>query len=86
MYPGEVLWNNFLIPFGITPYRLAKSMGIDQPRIASILRGKRAITADTAIRLSRVLNTTPEFWLDLQMDYDLEIALQNNSYENIEEL
>lgn len=74
--PGEVLKEEFLDPLGITPYALAKSIFVDPPpRIAPILKGKRKITADTAIRLSRFFGTTPGFWLNMQSRYDLETLM-----------
>ena len=72
IYPGDVLREDFLEPLGITPYRLAKRIGMDQTAIGEILSGKRSITANTALRLSRLFGTTAEFWLNLQASYDLE--------------
>jgi addiction module HigA family antidote len=72
IHPGEVLLEEFLKPLNITPYRLAKSLGVPQTRIAGILRGRRSITPDTALRLAAFFGTTARFWLNLQADYDLE--------------
>src|SRR5687767_15054134 len=72
IHPGEVLLKDFLEPLGITPYRLAKDIGVQQTRISQIISGERAITADTAFRLARYFNTTPRVWLNLQNRYDLE--------------
>lgn len=72
IHPGEVLKEEFLIPLGITPYRLAKAIGVQPIRIGEICAGRRAVTADTALRLSRALGTTAGFWLGLQADYDTE--------------
>ncbi len=72
IHPGEILSEEFLKPMNITPYRLAKELGISQTRISEILHEKRGITADTAIRLSCFFGTTPEFWMNLQSLYDLE--------------
>ncbi len=72
IHPGEVLKEEFLAPLGITPYRLAKAIGVQPIRIGEICAGRRAVTADTALRLSRALGTTPGFWLGLQADYDTE--------------
>src|SRR5690349_10213721 len=72
VHPGEILRLDFLEPLGITPYRLAKAIGVQQTRISEIIKGERSITLDTAIRLGRYFNTTPEFWLNLQNHYDLE--------------
>lgn len=74
IHPGEVLKEEFLNPMGITQYRLAKTIGVQPIRISEICAGKRAITADTALRLSRALGATPGFWLGLQADYDTEQA------------
>ena len=71
IHPGEILQEEFLIPMEITAYRLAKETFIPQTRIAEIIKGKRRITADTAIRFSRFFGTTPKFWLGLQDDFDL---------------
>ena len=72
VHPGEVLKEEFLKPLNITAYRLAKETKIPQTRISEILKGKRRITADTALRLSKFFGNSPEFWLGLQIDYDLE--------------
>jgi antitoxin HigA-1 len=74
VHPGDVLLEDFLKPLGITPYRLAKQIGVPQTRIAAILDRKRGITADTALRLGRVFNTTPEFWLNLQASFEIQEA------------
>lgn len=74
IHPGEVLREEFLLPFGISQYRLAKDIGVTEARISAICAGKRAITADTALRLSRYFGTSAAFWLGLQTDYDLEEA------------
>jgi addiction module HigA family antidote len=72
IHPGEVLLEEFLIPFGISAYKLAKDVAIPQTRLSQILKGKRKITADTALRLSKYFGNSPKFWLGLQDDYDLE--------------
>ena len=72
--PGEILAEEFLVPLGITQYRLARDIGVDPRRVNAIVLGKRAISADTALRLARYLNTTPQFWMNLQAHYDLELA------------
>jgi antitoxin HigA-1 len=74
IHPGEVLREEFLIPLGISQYRLAKDFAVTEACISTICSGKRAITADTALRLSRYFGTTAGFWLGLQADYDLEEA------------
>ena len=72
IHPGEVLSEDFLIPFGISAYKLAKDIGIPQTRISEILKGNRRITADTALRLSKYFGNSAKFWLGLQDDFDLE--------------
>ena len=72
IHPGEVLQEEFLTPLGITAYRLAKETHIPQTRLSEILKGRRRITADTALRFARYFGTSPQFWLGLQNDYDLE--------------
>ncbi|HQQ64194.1 MAG TPA: HigA family addiction module antitoxin [Pseudomonadales bacterium] len=74
IHPGEVLREEFLIPHGISQYRLAKDIGVPQMRISAICNGKRGISADTAVRLARYFGSTPGFWLGLQADYDTEEA------------
>ena len=73
VHPGEHL-AEFLEEYGLTAYRVAKATRMSQDRLSHILRGKRAITADTALRLGYYFGTTPEFWLNLQNHYDLETA------------
>lgn len=70
--PGEVLAEEFIEPFGLTQYALAKAIGVDPMRISEIVRGKRTISADTALRLARFFGTSELFWLNLQDTYDLE--------------
>ena len=85
IHPGEILKLDFLDPLGITPYRLAKDIGVPQTRISQIIRGKRPITLDTAIRLGRYFNITPQFWLNLQTHYNIEELRLGNmvDYEQI---
>ena len=73
IHPGEILREEFLKPMGITAYRLAKETRISQMRISEILRGKRGISADTALRLARFFGNTPVFWTNLQAQHDLEV-------------
>lgn len=72
IHPGEILLEEFLIPLKITAYRLAKETFLPQTRISEIIKGKRRITADTALRFSKYFGTSAKFWLGLQDDYDLE--------------
>src|SRR5437762_1837922 len=73
IHPGEILLQEFLQPLGISQYRLAKDVSVPPRRINEIVRGQRAITADTALRLARYFRTTDRFWLNLQTRYDLEL-------------
>jgi antitoxin HigA-1 len=73
IHPGEVLAEEFLLPLGISQNRLAKSVSVPPRRINEIVRGQRAVTADTALRLARYFGTTERFWLNLQMRFDLEV-------------
>ena len=72
IHPGEILLEEFMKPLGLTAYRVAKDIWVDPPRVHSIVSGKRSITADTAMRLGIYFGTEPEFWLNLQSDYELE--------------
>lgn len=75
IHPGEVLLEEFMKPLEITAYRLSKDLEIPQTRVSEILKGRRRISADTAIRLSRYFGNSAKFWLGLQDDYDLEDEL-----------
>jgi len=72
IHPGEILLEEFLIPFDISAYKLAKDIGIPQTRVSEILKGNRRITADTALRLSKYFGNSAKFWLGIQDDFDLE--------------
>ncbi len=72
IHPGEVLKEEFLLPMQITAYKLAKEINIPQTRVSEIIRGKRRVTADTALRFSRFFGTSASFWLGLQNAYDIE--------------
>ena len=73
VHPGEVLVEEFLEPMGISQYRLAKDISVPPRRINEIVHAKRAVTADTALRLARYFGTTDRFWLNLQTQYDLDV-------------
>jgi addiction module HigA family antidote len=73
VHPGEILLEEFLDPMGISQYRLAKDIAVPPRRINEIVHGKRAISANTALRLAKYFGTTPQFWLNLQAHYDLEM-------------
>lgn len=72
IHPGEILIEDFLIPMNISAYKLAKAIFIDQTRISEIIKGKRSITIDTALRFAKFFGTTPEFWINIQTQYDME--------------
>jgi len=74
LHPGEILVEEFLKPMGLSQNRLALAIKVPPRRINEIVLGKRRITADTALRLAKYFNMSPQFWLGLQMDYDLDIA------------
>jgi antitoxin HigA-1 len=74
VHPGEILRTEFVQPLELTIYRVAKDSGIPQPTLSQIANGKRSITVETALRLGLYFRTTPQFWLNLQMDYDLRQA------------
>ena len=73
VHPGEILLEEFLVPMGISQYRLAKDISVPARRINEIVHGQRSITADTALRLSRYFGLSERFWLNLQARYDLEV-------------
>ena len=81
IHPGEVLQEEFMKPLEITAYRLSKDLGIPQTRISEILKGRRRVSADTALRLSKYFGNTAKFWLGLQDDYDLEEELNSRKRE-----
>jgi addiction module HigA family antidote len=76
IHPGEILLSEFIEPYGLNPSHFAKDIGVPARRVQEIVRGRRAITADTALRLARYFGTSTEFWLNLQSHYDLEVALE----------
>lgn len=81
IHPGEILLEEFLNPLGISAYRLAKDTSIPQTRVSEIIKGRRRVTADTALRFSKYFGTTPKFWLGLQDDFDLEEEQQSIFHE-----
>src|SRR5512147_2307559 len=88
IHPGEVLQEEFLVPMEITAYRLSKDLEIPQTRISQIIKGKRRITADTALRLSSYFGNSAKFWLGLQDDFDIEVEkrTQNEIFEKIKKI
>ena len=73
IHPGEILLEEFLKPMEISQYRLSKDISVDPRRVNEIVHGQRAISADTALRFGRYFGTSPQFWLNLQSHYDLEV-------------
>lgn len=74
VHPGEILRDEFLTPMELSVYRLAQAIKVSRPRLNDIVRGRRGITTDTALRLGRYFGMTPEFWINLQTRYDLDVA------------
>lgn len=72
--PGELLWEEFMVPMGLSRYRLAKEIGVPAPRVGDIVAGKRAVTADTDLRLCRFFGLSDGYWLRAQAAYDIEVA------------
>ncbi len=86
VHPGEVLMEDFLLPLGLSQYRLANDISVPPRRINEIVLGKRSLTADTALRLARYFGTTERFWLNLQTRYDLEIERDRLGSRLVEEV
>ncbi len=74
VHPGEILEEKFLDPHGVSVYRLAKATRVPQDRVSTIVHGRRGVTADTVLRFGRFFGVEPQFWLNLQVRYDLEVA------------
>lgn len=81
IHPGEILREEFLSPLGISAYRLSRELFIPQSRISEILKGRRRVTADTALRLSAFFGNSAKFWLSLQADYDVEEEIRTKQEE-----
>jgi addiction module HigA family antidote len=79
IHPGDILKTEFMEPLGLSSYRLAKELYVSAPRVNDLVRGKRSITADTAMRLGAYFGTSPQLWLGLQMDHDIWVAAKNKS-------
>ncbi len=86
VHPGSVLLADFIEPLGITRYRVAKAIGVQQRRIDEICSGERAITADTAVRLGLAFEIDPQFWLNLQAQYDIEVIQRDQGAQLAEEI
>lgn len=85
VHPGEMLYEEFMRPLGISQNHLASATGMPQSRIQTIIKGKRGITADTAIRLAAFFGNTPEFWLNCQATYELDAAAYSGERHRIED-
>jgi addiction module HigA family antidote len=83
IHPGEILLTEFMEPLGLTAYRLAKDLCVPAPRVGDIVRGKRAISADTALRLGVYFGLPAQFWLNLQNEYDLRRAAGNAALKRV---
>ncbi len=84
VHPGEILKLDFLDEMEITPYALAKAIGVDQTRISQLIKGTRSMSADSALRLGKFFNVSPEFWLNIQTRFDLEEEKEHsNEYDKI---
>ncbi len=81
IYPGEILQEEFMKPLGVSINKLARDIDVPPGRISEIVNGKRAITADTALRLGRYFGVSPELWLNLQADYELRVAMRETGKE-----
>jgi antitoxin HigA-1 len=83
IHPGEILLTEFMEPLGLTAYRLSKELHISTPRVNDLVRGKRGITADTALRLSRYFGNSAQFWIGLQSGHDLWVASKSRLWSKV---
>ena len=83
VHPGEILLEEYLKPLGISQNKLGRDLNVPAQRINEIVRGQRAVTVDTALRLARYFHTSPQFWLNLQARYDLEMAQETHLVERV---
>ena len=83
IHPGDILKTEFMEPLGLSSYRLAKDLHVSAPRVNDLVRGKRSITADTAMRLSAYFGTSAQLWLGLQMEHDIWVAAKNKSLAKV---
>tara|TARA_B110000305_G_C19325942_1_gene581403 strand:- start:202 stop:492 length:291 start_codon:yes stop_codon:yes gene_type:complete len=86
IHPGEVLLEDFMKPYGLSQYRVAKDIGVAPIRISQIVKGRRSVTADTALRLSKYFGTTPEIWMRLQARFDIEKAKREGGLKILKEV
>jgi addiction module HigA family antidote len=85
-HPGEMLLREFLLPLGMTQTELARRIHVSWPRINQIVRGRRGVTPDTALRLARLFGTTPEFWLNGQLNWDLWHAIHSDAAQDLDRI
>ncbi len=85
-HPGEILMHEFLIPLGVSPIGLAKTLGVPRTRVERLIKEKSGVTPDTALRLSKALGTTAEFWTTIQANFDMAAARKNVDLSNVEPL
>lgn len=85
VHPGEILLHEFMEPMGLTAYRLAKEIGVPVPRVNDIVRSKRAISANTALRMGRYFGNSPQFWLNLQNRFDLAEAAKDKTVRQVKQ-
>ena len=83
-HPGEILQEEFLAPYGLSATELGRRIGVPANRLTEIIRGRRGVTADTAIRLGHAFKTTPEFWTNAQTAYDLSKALAEGDFSGVQ--
>jgi antitoxin HigA-1 len=83
IHPGEMLREEFMVPLGLTAYRLAKELHVPAPRINDLVRERRAMTADTALRLERYFGMPARFWMNVQVDYDIRVAARKADVRRI---
>ena len=83
IHPGDILKTEFMVPLGLSSYRLAKELHVSAPRVNDVVRGKRSITADTAMHLSAYFGNSTQFWLNLQNKHDLWVAAKNKSLAKV---
>jgi len=83
IHPGEILRTEFMEPLGLTAYRLAKDLHVSVPRVNDLVRGKRGVTADTALRLSRYFGNSAQFWIGLQSGHDLWVASKGKAWSKV---
>ena len=81
VHPGTILWEEFMEPLNLTAYALGARIGVHRNRITALIKGERSVTSDTALRFARYFTTTPEFWMNLQTQYDLQVWSDSHESE-----